>query len=274
MRISAGVSSRARAATSSIASGRQSSRRQISRTVLGGLECPAGRARSLDEERHRLLLERERGERELVLAVDAQPAAAGHEQLELRRVAEQGGERRRSLVDLLEVVDHEQLVAFAKVGEERGARVVARHLERGCDLGQDELGVAQRRQADEVDPVGKALGEVIGGLDRDTRLARPAGAGQGDQPRLAAQQSAQLSDLMPPPDQRRRGCGQAATSAQLCRLDRQRRILAQDRGLQLAQLRARLQAELLDQRPARIAEGGERIGLPAAAVERQHQLPP
>ena len=47
-------------------------------------------------------------------------------------------------------------------------------------------------------------------------------------------------------------------------------ILAQDRRLQLLQLPAGFDPELLGQRAARVAVGLERLGLPAAAVERQH----
>ena len=58
------------------------------------------------------------------------------------------------------------------------------------------------------------------------------------------------------------------------RLARQlkRRVLLQDRGLKPLQGRARLTAELLDQGLARRLVGGQRLGLPSAAVERDHQL--
>ena len=49
-------------------------------------------------------------------------------------------------------------------------------------------------------------------------------------------------------------------------------ILAQDRLLELAQGGARLEAELLDERAARVLVGRERVGLAAGAVEREHEL--
>ena len=52
----------------------------------------------------------------------------------------------------------------------------------------------------------------------------------------------------------------------------ERRILAQDRLLELAQRGARLEAELVHERPARVLVGGERVGLAARAVEREHEL--
>ena len=49
-------------------------------------------------------------------------------------------------------------------------------------------------------------------------------------------------------------------------------VLAEDRGLELAELRAGIDAELLDEGLARGAVGGERVRLAARAVEREHEL--
>jgi hypothetical protein len=59
-------------------------------------------------------------------------------------------------------------------------------------------------------------------------------------------------------------------------LDRRRRherlVMAQDRRVELAQLGARLDTELPDERGPRVAVRLERVGLAAAAVERQQQV--
>jgi hypothetical protein len=52
-----------------------------------------------------------------------------------------------------------------------------------------------------------------------------------------------------------------ASGAQLRRLDVERRLLAEDRGLELAQIDARLEPELLQQCLASAAKGLERVGL-------------
>jgi hypothetical protein len=57
------------------------------------------------------------------------------------------------------------------------------------------------------------------------------------------------------------------------RIDVERRVLAQDRVVQAAQLRRRLDADLLDQRPPGVAVGLERLRLTPAAVQREHPLP-
>ena len=49
-------------------------------------------------------------------------------------------------------------------------------------------------------------------------------------------------------------------------------VLPQDLQLELLQRRPRLEAELLDQRPAPALKRVQRVGLPAAAIQRQHQL--
>ena len=52
----------------------------------------------------------------------------------------------------------------------------------------------------------------------------------------------------------------------------ERRILGQHRLVQPPQLGARLDADLLDERRARVAVGGERLRLAAVAVQREHPL--
>src|SRR4029453_7140628 len=51
----------------------------------------------------------------------------------------------------------------------------------------------------------------------------------------------------------------------------ERGILAENRLVELAQLPARLDAELVDERPPCVLVDVERLGLPTAPVEREHQ---
>ena len=50
-------------------------------------------------------------------------------------------------------------------------------------------------------------------------------------------------------------------------------LLAQDRAVQPLERRARLDPELVDERPASIEIRLERLRLPSGAIEREHQLP-
>ena len=90
---------------------------------------------------------------------------------------------------------------------------------------------------------------------RGRRRARPARA-RGRRTRCAAS-----------PSRARRAGGRSAARCEC-------RVLREDRLLELAQPLARLDAELLDQRPARVLVGLQRVGLAVRAVEGQHQLRP
>ena len=56
--------------------------------VLGRLQRAPARARALEKQRHRLLVEGQGCDVELVLAVDPERTSARHEELEIRRVAQ------------------------------------------------------------------------------------------------------------------------------------------------------------------------------------------
>ena len=60
----------------------------------------------------------------------------------------------------------------------------------------------------------------------------------------------------------------------LGRRRRERLILSQDRRFELLQLAARFDAQAADERVARVPVGGERLGLAAGAVQREHVLAP
>ena len=58
------------------------------------------------------------------------------------------------------------------------------------------------------------------------------------------------------------------------RFELQLGVLAKDRPLELLKRRARLDSELVDERPARVLIDGEGLGLPARPVQRGHQTHP
>ncbi|HZT84887.1 MAG TPA: hypothetical protein VE984_05645 [Gaiellaceae bacterium] len=86
---------------------------------------------------------------------------------------------------------------------------------------------------------------------------------------------------MQPRRERATGCGAAAAAggsgftSDWCRRPRvEGLVLAQDRLLQQPELAARLEAQLGGQGPARVLVGLERLGLPAGAVEGEHEVFP
>ena len=81
-------------------------------------------------------------------------------------------------------------------------------------------------------------------------------------------------------DQRRQRLGDACRDAfarAAVRADAtgrvERRVLGEDRRLQPAELGTRFEPELLAQEVAALLEDPQRVGLPAGAVQREHQQP-
>ena len=83
--------------------------------------------------------------------------------------------------------------------------------------------------------------------------------------------AARVADRRLPPcrhSNRRRGASRVRTPGRQV----QARVLTEDAQLELLERRPGVDAELLDERPASALEHVQRVGLPAAAVEREHQL--
>ena len=79
----------------------------------------------------------------------------------------------------------------------------------------------------------------------------------------------------PPAGHRPLAVARRAHAAARRRARRRRRELGavgEDLGLELAQLRARLEPQLVAHLPSAVAVGLQRLGLPPAAVEREHEL--
>ncbi len=191
---------------------------------------------------------------------------------------EQLGEHRRRIEHLLEVVEHEQRPPAAQRGDQRLERSASRPLdqaERVGDRGRDEVGVADRGEVDEHHAAREISVEICRGLDREPRLARSGRSRQRQEAHIRlAQQRADLALLAAPADERGRSRSQPGyrPSVRSRRRDVQLRILIEDRPLEAAQRRPRLDPELLDQRGPRRPVGVQSLRLPARAVEREHQL--
>ena len=100
----------------------------------------------------------------------------------------------------------------------------------------------------------------------------PPGPRQRHQPSVAGEKAHEVVELLAASDDRRRRCREAPPRAYLGRVDVEGGILPEDRPLELSQLRARLQPELLDEPRARVSVDGKRIRLAARPVEREREL--
>ena len=138
--------------------------------------------------------------------------------------------------------------------------------ERRARLPRDQLGDEALAAEEEVRVVDVERGEALEGADEDVLAAVRTAAR-----RLHGDDAA--DQLVLRRAQRRPPGGDA-----LRRLDHrlvrpvQRRVLPQDLVMQAPQLRAGLDADLLDERRPRLAVGVQRVGLPPGAVQREHAL--
>ena len=118
-----------------------------------------------------------------------------------------------------------------------------------------------------------AIGHAASDLEREPRLPHAAGPDEREQPHARLGEDAgDLRQLGVAADQLvgRGGQGGGRRAARL--LGRQLRVVREDRLLEPPQLRPRLDPELVDEQPAPLAHHLERLRLPAAAVEREHQV--
>ena len=247
-----------RAAASSMASGRPSRRRQISATAgARGVEAlvRVHRRGPLDEQpdgvasptagssaRQGQATDRPH---DLAVMPSALPTRAEHPQRGTR--ASRSPTRRATAVDeVLAVVDEQQRIGPAEAVDDQPAeRVlwVLRHAEHLRHRGVDQLGLGHRPQLHQPHPV-RPDRELTGGhLHRQPALPGASHPGQGDQPRRG-QQGVEFRELVVAPDEagelhRQVVCGQRRSRRRRRSGRQQRRVLAQDRVAQGAQLDAR-----------------------------------
>ena len=171
-----------------------------------------------------------------VLAVDPQRLPARREQHDARaRAQERAGQLRGRLDEMLAIVEHEQDRAVGQVLDqaiERGPARILAQPERGAGRRSDMLGGGQRRELDQPDAVARAVEQLGRGLQRESRLAGAAGAGQRHEPR-APQQVRDVGDLALAPDQRARLLGQVVAQARIAERAQRREVLVQARCQEL-----------------------------------------
>jgi hypothetical protein len=104
--------------------------------------------------------------------------------------------------DLLEVVEHEEHRSVGEVGGEVLGRVDSGlgggDAERLEHFRRDEVGVGDRGELDEVDPVGVGVGDLGGEVERQPGLAHAAGAGEGEQSVAIEQLASHPQDVLAP----------------------------------------------------------------------------
>ena len=259
------------------------------RVRFGQLESRVDRSGTGHEHRHGVVLlelvEPEAGAGRLerrhgvdIFARKPQRSPARRHGAEPGRPGQQLRDRGRRLENVLEVVENEQEVARSESCEQRSAGFVVfvRDTDGRSERRPDEGRFGKARELHEDGALRGSRSEGFGDGDRESCLADAAGADEGDEPGSARfEQVHDRSDLLLSADEGRGGTRQDETRGCLVRrLDRERGIVAEDRPLELAQLGARLDPELVAELRMGAAIRLERVGLALRAVESEHQLPP
>ncbi len=203
---------------------------------------------------------------------------AGREDRQPRRRGQQLGRERRRLEQVLEVVEHEQQLA---VDEERPERVLDRLAAARLAArapGRSPRGNELRLRARRASGTKRAPSANSPATARATSSASrvlpvpPAPVSVSRRRPGRASSACTCSSSRTAADERRQRRGQARSGREPAHRV-ERGIVREDPPLQLAELLARLEPELLDERLARVAgTTAERVGLAARAVEREHQL--
>ena len=186
--------------------------------------------RALDEEAQRagapvpVLREAEAVHVEHPFALHVETLTRRRQQLDLRCALDDLPEQVGAVDEVLEVVEHEQRRPLAQVVEElllrREAAVgaVHRELDRLGNRRRQELRRGHRDERDEVHAVRVAFDPARGGLERESRLARPARADEREQAAVGIlEQPVDLVELRRAADERR-AWGRQVLHARLDRL--------------------------------------------------------
>ena len=258
-----GACSRVRAAASSIASGRPSSRRQISDDLLRLFaRAPEGAepraAARMAKSASRVAERQAAGTR-----YSCSPrggAACGSSRAERGSGADVSSAARSGAAS----TTCSKLSSTSSEGAPRRSDVGARSV---CSSRSDRSWRSPARRARDREAARgrrsrrrrrRRPPSACAACEREPRLAGPARPGERDEPGAAAQEGADLVELAPAADERGLCAREMAAHAELGGLHPQRRVLAEDRLLELLELGIRLEPELLVERLAQPAEGGER----------------
>ena len=236
-----------------------------------GLESGPRRPSAREEELDSLRAERCDGHSRF--ARDAKHLTARRQDPQLGTFRQQ---RRRDpscfLEDVLAGIENDERAGIAKAREHTRERVGATDVDRMRRESDGIVCAAGAREVDEPDAVRELLLEGTRRLDREPALADAGRPGERDEAVLV-QQGRDPAELVLAADERRRRRGKVAVAPADDGHGGNRRVVREDRLLQPPELGPRLEPQLVGEHPPRLLERLQCIRLPAAAIERQHQLP-
>ena len=137
-----------------------------------------------------------------------------------------------------------------------------------------EIRAARRREVDEHGAVAVLVFDGACGFQREARLPDANGAGDREHPDAGAlQELVELFELSRSPDDRSDRSGKPGRNVRQAGDCGRAPSVVQDVAFELLERSARLEPELVAQRPSRVAVDAKRVRLPALSIEREHELP-
>jgi hypothetical protein len=178
---------------------------------------------------------------------------------------------------VLEVVEDEQRPSTrqgcSQRLEQRGARLLP-DAECPGDRVDDEIRTACRREVDEHSAVSVLVFHGARSFQREAGFPDANRAGDREHPdAVASQELVQLFELSRSPDDRGDRSGQPGRNVHRRRTVVELRGVVQDVAFKLLERSARLEPELVTERPSRVAVDAQCIRLPSLAIEGKHELP-
>jgi hypothetical protein len=200
--------------------------------------------------------------------------AARRQDPQARTVGEKRRADLRSLAQhVLARVENEERVGVSKPGGHPPERVGAADVDGVREESDDVVCAARTREVDEPDAFRELLLQGARGLEREPALPHAGRPGERHDAVLT-QKKRHLAELLLTADERRRRRGEVAAAPTHDRGGGDPRVVSENRLLQPAKLRPRLEAELVGEHAPGLLKRLQRIRLTTAAVERQHQLAP
>ena len=139
---------------------------------------------------------RQRIDRDIVLAREAEHHPAGGEDRQLLAIGEQIGNPRGGIDHLLQVIEDEQQMARLQIGDQLAIdrqRTLITQAQPAGNSGQDQILIVYRGQIDEPGPVAELPGDLGSDLQGQAGLADAAWAGQRHERYVVAEEESRTA---------------------------------------------------------------------------------
>ncbi|HEY3550283.1 MAG TPA: hypothetical protein VGK69_04450 [Gaiellaceae bacterium] len=210
-----------------------------------------------------------------MLTREAERRATRREHEQAWRPRQEPGDEPDVRNELFEVVQQQHHAAISEVSGEHVLHALCAfaRTERLREGRSEQCRIVDGSEVDEHRAVMQLRPELGCSREREPSLARASRPGERDETHVVPpQERADGRHLEPAADELRRRRRKPQERGSRRFRSRERRIVAQDPALELLQLRAGVDPELVDQQLPRRSARGQRVHLPAGAIQRERVL--